>query len=269
MVTAIQPVRYLTATSLRSFRTCERQFFYAHVLRLRKSVRKGVLEFGSACHAGIESFYLQGVKPADEFEKIWTALANTPLEFNRYDTHAGLMKIGCALMNKFLKKHPTDPHTLETQRTAEAKGVPLLGILDWTGKKGRMLIDWKTAASAYTDYKAWIDSQLTFYTYLLAVNERFPEWVGFGVLVKKKDPEIQYTFAKRTPEDLKQFENLVRKQWDRIQHCFETGMWDMNDGQTCSYCDFLDLCLGKDIPDGAFYRREDRNARTEGLAAAS
>ena len=245
-------LRHLSATSLRDFLICPFKGKLAHIDRFRLAKPKAVLEFGTAIHKSIEQFYIEGEDPSEMFKKEWR---NGEYLYTNGDNYETLKKCGELLLKKF-KTHPDTPsdfHTIEKRRYCEVGGVvPFISFIDFTGDNGRLLLDWKTSSCKYPDYKVKLDLQLTAYTYVLAVTERFPEKVGFGVFIKKKDPELQYLFSERDVEQLEQFERLCIKVWNDIHNTYFPANFPKVPGNHCSMCDYVPICLEEEVPEGYY-----------------
>lgn len=246
-------LRCLTASSLRDFLTCGEKGRLANIKRIRATKRKATLAFGTTIHASLEKFYLTGEAelPAGTFRQIWEPEKESPYEYSQYDTHGSLLIAGSMLMEKFPDHplRPKEPMALENSRYVVVGGtVPFYGILDYegtytNGSPGKIeILDWKTAGQRYGEHKAALDLQLTSYYYLKMMTERQPDRVGFGVFVKKKrEPEIQFQYATRTRDQLREWEKLVEKVWRDVH---ESELHRVP-GAHCSWCDYLPLCLGQ------------------------
>ena len=250
---------YLTASSLRDFLTCPEKFKLGHVLKLRKKVPKAILAFGTTVHYSIAKKFVEKIPAPETFKQIWSAEDETQYEFSDGDSHEIFLIQGESLLREW-ENHPEtvrleDVTSVEQSRYIEIAGqVPFYSTIDFTGENGKLLLDWKTAVSRYPDHKAKLDLQLTAYTYVLAELERTPERVGFGVLIKKKVPEIQYLFSERNAEDLKNFEKLVLNVWEQVK----SEKFFRVPGFHCSWCDFLPLCLEEPDAEEKFIVSSDR-----------
>lgn len=250
---------YLTATSLKDFLMCPFKFKLGHIDRLRKKIPKAILAFGTTIHYSIAKFYIEQETPAETFSKIWLNEAETEYEFSNGDTHSSLHEQGLQLLSLWHQHSETpDPEkatSVERERYIEVAGeVPFWSTIDFTGENGELLLDWKTSLSRYPEHKVKLDLQLTAYAYVLAVTEKTPSRVGFGVLVKRKVPEVQYLFATRSKEELQNFERLVLKTWQDI----EDGHFHRAPGAHCSWCDYLGLCLGEPEAEKDFVIMKER-----------
>ena len=119
-----------------------------------------------------------------------------------------------------------------------ALDAPFLGIIDLVGQVDDRLtvIDFKTAGSDYEEHEAALSDQLTAY----ALAEPEAQQVALCVLVKTKEPRIEWHFAKRSADALAEYLEKVRLVSDDIA----AGKFYKRPGRQCASCDFLPVCLG-------------------------
>jgi len=253
-------LRYLTYSILRDFLICPEKGRLAHIEKLKKPGIKSVLLWGTGIHFGIEGYYKTGINPWETFETFWMDAVKQEkeqIEYRDGETSEELLKAGKLTLVKWLshEETPREYHLIESNQRIEICGIPFYATIDFVGERGNLLIDWKTSSCRYNPLKPYYDLQLTAYSYILAnVFEKTPEKVGFGVFIKKKDPEVQYVWGRsRTGDDFENFEKMVMKVWRDI----ERGEFFRNPGMHCQWCDFLPLCLGEaDFDD--YERKTDR-----------
>src|SRR5205809_2161176 len=103
-------------------------------------------------------------------------------------------------------------HKFELRVTA--LDAPFVGIIDLVGQVDDRLtvIDFKTAGSDYEDHEAALSDQLTAY----ALAEPEAEQVALCILVKTKEPRIEWHFAKRGADALAEYLDKVRLVSDDI-----------------------------------------------------
>ena len=243
--------------------TCPEKGRLSHIKRLRKPGVKSVLLFGTGLHLGIEGYYLRGDNPLNTFEAFWydVLVSGEDIEWREGESGEELMDAGKVLLKRWMEHEetPGEYDLVESNQRVEIAGIPFYATIDFVGDNGRFLIDWKTSSFRYNPLKAEYDLQLTVYSYILAeVFERTPERVGFGVFVKKKEPEVQYVWGRgRTREDFKNLEKIVGKVWVDI----ERREFYRNFGIHCQWCDFLPLCIGEVdesayvLKDNSYYRK--------------
>ena len=115
--------------------------------------------------------------------------------------------------------------------------MPFVGVIDLVadldGK--RTVVDFKTANAAYQEHEAILSDQLT--AYQLAEPE--VEQTALCVLVKTKEPKIEWHMANRSGDDLTEF--LVKA--DIVAHDIAAGRFYKRPGKWCSWCDYLPVCV--------------------------
>jgi len=97
------------------------------------------------------------------------------------------------------------------------------------------VVDFKTANAAYQEHEAVLSDQLTAYQ----LAEPDAEQTALCVLVKTKEPKIEWHVAKRSGDDLAEF--LARA--DYVAHEIADGRFYKRPGQGCAWCDYLPVCV--------------------------
>jgi hypothetical protein len=100
----------------------------------------------------------------------------------------------------------------------------------------RTVVDWKTAGSAPDGYEAEMSDQLT--AYKLAEPET--EQLALCVLVKTKEPQIEWHCVDRTGEQLTEYLAKV----GYVARAITAGRFYKRSGLWCAWCDYLPVCLG-------------------------
>ena len=105
--------------------------------------------------------------------------------------------------------------------------LPFVGVIDLVadldGK--RTVVDFKTANAAYQEHEAVLSDQLT--AYQLAEPEA--EQTAPCVLVKTKEPKIEWHVARRSGDDLTEFLEKA----DHIAHKVADGRFSKRPGKWC------------------------------------
>jgi hypothetical protein len=99
------------------------------------------------------------------------------------------------------------------------------------------VIDFKTATSSYAEHEALLSDQLL--AYRLAEPDAVQS--ALCVLVRTKEPRIEWHVTDRGPEHLTEYLDKVRQVAADItgaRFFKRPGLW-------CSWCDFLPVCLGE------------------------
>lgn len=237
--------KYLSFSGLKNYLSCPEKYKKAQLERLRLIVPKAYFAFGKAVHKGIEKKIAEGLNPVSVFQETWEYEKGVDLLYGTKESHQSLMEMGSRMIQAWEEDVTTKelleaPSTVEVPLSAEVEGVPLYGIVDYLSTEA--VIDWKTASSDYGEEKA-IDLQLPFYS-LLTGN---PEILyGFGVLIKNKTPRVQYMFLPQG--DIENLKDLIVQAWEGIT----SGKFPRIPNSTCSFCDYLPLCLGKEGAEGLY-----------------
>jgi RecB family exonuclease len=95
--------------------------------------------------------------------------------------------------------------------------------------------DFKTSASSYAKHEVELSDQLT--AYQLAQPEA--EQMALCVLVKTREPKIEWHVSERNPADLIEYlakAGYVTREIADSRFYKRHGMW-------CAWCDFLPVCL--------------------------
>jgi len=239
------PLGYLTISMVQEYDHCPRQYFYEYVEGYKPVLPNVNLVFGSIMHEAIAEGLRTGYLSADTFLKRWKAVGD--LQYSGRDTHKSLEVKGVKLVEKLLEAEvlKLDVEAIEKAYETELPdGTLFKGTADLIYKvKGeRILLDWKTSGSSFFDCRPHLDDQLTAYSFLSGVSK-----VAYGVLLKKKDPEVRFYFSSRKEEDYLDLQVKTMKTASDI----ERGFFYKNPSPVqCSLCPFCSLCLGK-VPEVA------------------
>lgn len=241
--------RYLSVSGLKNYLSCPHKYYKAQIEKLRPIVPKAYFSFGKAIHKGIEKKIVENLNPVEVFQEVWAYEEAVDMQYGSRETHAILKEVGSRMLSAWESDITTQellevPARCEAELQAEVGGIPIYGIVDYLSEEA--VIDWKTASSEYGEEKA-LDLQLPFYSLLLESSGHNPERLyGFGVLVKNKTPRVQYMFLLQ--RDTGELKELVQRAWEGII----AGEFPRISNSTCSYCDFLPLCLGKEGAEGLY-----------------
>jgi CRISPR/Cas system-associated exonuclease Cas4 (RecB family) len=232
---------YLSISGLKNYLSCPEKYKKAQIERLKPIIPKAYFAFGRAIHKGIEKRIAENLKPAEAFQKVWEHEAAVDLLYNSRESHSILMEQGTRMLQAWESDITTQellevPAKSEVPISKEVDGVPLYGIVDFISTD--VVIDWKTASSEYGEEKA-LDLQLPFYSLLLGDDTAEYQY-GFGVLIKNKTPRVQYLFL--PIEDTQNLRELIARSWEGILE----EKFPRIPNSTCSFCDYLPLCLGKE-----------------------
>src|SRR5262249_16500444 len=150
--------------------------------------------------------------PIDFFHRTWNELKDVKLTYGKKQTWEKLQASGQGLLQKFLQEElGRISHVRAVEKKFELNitglDLPFIGIIDLVAEveDKNTVADFKTAASDYEDHEAPLSDQLT--AYQLAEPEA--EQVGLWVLIKTKEPKIEWHPSNRSPEQLMKYISKV------------------------------------------------------------
>jgi len=233
----------LSYSRINRYLTCPEQYRLYYLEKLRLKVESASLVFGARIHLALADLFRSGVDPVDTFQKDWESLKEVELNYGKRESWEGLKGKGAKLLEKFLKAEaPKIQHIESVEKKFELRitllELPFVGIADLVAQVNglKTVVDFKTSGSDYEDHEVMLSDQLT--AYWLADPEA--QKVALCVLVKTKEPMIEWHFAERDAERLTEY--LAKVQI--ISEDIHTGKFYKRPGKHCSYCDFLPVCLG-------------------------
>ena len=234
---------HLSYSRINRYLTCPEQYRLHYIEKLRPKVESAGLVFGALIHVVLADFFRAATAPVEAFRGEWENLKDIELRYNKRDSWQGLMEKGEKLMQKFLQKvAPKVQRVFSVEKKFElaidSLNVPFIGIMDLVAQMDCQIIivDFKTAASGYEDHEVALSDQLT--AYWLANPEAYK--VALCILVKTKEPRIEWHFAERNANHLTEFLDKVRL----VSEDIAAREFYKRPGKHCGYCDFLPVCLG-------------------------
>ena len=238
-----EPAPHLSHFRINRYLTCPEQYRLYYVENLWPKVESASLVFGVVIHAAIADLFRTGEDPVEHFVRDWQNLKEVELRYKKRESWEDFGAKGEKLLTKFLAEEAPKiqqafgiEHKFELRVTA--LDAPFVGIIDLVGQVEDRLtvIDFKTAGSDYEDHEAALSDQLTAY----ALAEPEADQVALCILVKTKEPRIEWHFAKRSAGDLAEYLDKVRLVSDDIA----AAKFYKRPGKHCAWCDFLPVCLG-------------------------
>lgn len=234
---------HLSFSRISRYQTCPAQYRYYYLDRLRPKMLSASLLFGQTVHQALTQFFHNGESPAEFFEQHWGEVKELKLRYSARETWDGLRERGKTLLTKFVAEElPKLERVVDSEKafelTVSSLRMPLVGIIDLLAMVGGELtvVDFKTAGAAYDDHEVVLSDQLT--TYHLA--EPDARQSAFCVLVKTKEPKIEWHFSRRSGEQLSEFLAKV----ETVAQAIAAGVFYKRPGQWCAWCDYLPCCLG-------------------------
>jgi RecB family exonuclease len=212
------------------------------VEKLRPRIYSASLVFGQAVHQALAAFFRTGADPAISFAAIWKEAGQAELRYGPRESWERLNETGRVLLVKFVAEEVLRISKVTASEKAFELGItgidtPFIGVVDLVadldGK--RTVTDFKTSASSYAEYEAQLSDQLTAYQ----LAEPDAEQMALCVLVKTKEPKIEWHVSQRNPDDL--FDYLAKAGY--VAREIAAGRFYKRPGMWCAWCDFLPVCL--------------------------
>ncbi len=233
---------YLSYSRINRYLHCPEQYRLYYVENLRPKRPSASLVFGQIVHQALAGFFQQKEDPAKAFLALWEEVREVDFNYGQKESWEKLQTSGQALLAKFLcEELPRLSNVVAAERKFELKITSLdllfVGIIDLIADLDarRTVIDFKTAASSYQEHEVKLSDQLT--AYQLAEPEA--EQAALCVLVKTREPKIEWYKAGRSGEDLMEF--LTKA--DIVAQDIATSRFYKRPGMWCSYCDYLPVCV--------------------------
>jgi CRISPR/Cas system-associated exonuclease Cas4 (RecB family) len=238
-----QPTPHLSYSQINRYLTCPEQYRLYYVEKLRPRIESASMVFGALVHIALADLFRSGLDPIETFRREWQNLKNIALHYKNRDSWESLMGKGESLLQKFLREEvPKIQKVVSVEKKFELSvtslPLPFIGIVDLTAEvEGQTtIVDFKTASSAYEDHEVALSDQLT--AYWLADPQA--QKVALCVLVKTKEPRIEWHFAERDAGRLAEYLAKVRI----VSGDIAAEKFYKRAGKHCGYCDFLPVCLG-------------------------
>lgn len=184
-------------STLSDFHRCQQYYKLKHIDGLDDGLGKSAdIVFGSCIHLGVQDLF-EGGDGVTVYKTYWGLQKDKDLEYTRYG-HEALEHIGTTLLEVFKDEHMKkfEPLHLERKMTTSLGKHTFSGTVDCIAKfKGKIsVVDWKTAAYPYDQYKLVVNEQTYGYAHLaqqeLGVDV---EQLVYGVAIKdEKNPRWQF-----------------------------------------------------------------------------
>jgi CRISPR/Cas system-associated exonuclease Cas4 (RecB family) len=234
---------HLSYSRINRYLTCPEQYRLYYLENLRPRIESAGLLFGALIHVSLAELFRSGVDPVETFRREWQNLQDVELRYNKRESWEDLKEKGEKLLQKFVQEEaPKIQEVFGIEKKFElaisSLDLPFVGIVDLVAslKGHKTIVDFKTATSDYEDHEVALSDQLT--AYWLAEPEASE--VALCVLVKTKEPKIEWHFAGRNSDHIAEYLKKVRLIAEDIQ----AGKFYKRPGKHCAYCDFLPVCLG-------------------------
>jgi RecB family exonuclease len=234
---------FLSYSRVQRYLHCPEQYRLYYIEHLRPKVPDASLVFGQVVHQSLANLLGKGEDAVRCFLELWDHLKGIELGYNQRESWDKLRAIGEALLAKFVKD---ELPKLGTSRAVEqvfelaitTLEAPFVGVIDLVTEVDakRTVVDFKTAATSLQPHEVKLSDQLTAYK----LAEPQIEQVALCVLVKTKEPKIEWHVSDRSGQQLTEYLAKV----GYVSREIAAGHFYKRPGMWCTWCDFLPVCLG-------------------------
>jgi RecB family exonuclease len=234
---------YLSYSRINRYLHCPEQYRLYYIEKLRPRFPAATLVFGQVIHAAIAQFFIEHGKPETFFGSAWDEVRKIDLTYNQKDSWEKLRAVGAGLLGKFGEEYPRKINRVTgVEKRFEIRitsfTAPLVGYIDLIAEIDgkRTVLDFKTAAASYEEHEVTLSDQLTAYQ----LAEPGAEQTGLCVLVKTKEPKVEWHFSKRNGSQIAEFLDKT----EYVAHEIHSGRFYKRIGKWCSWCDYMPVCIG-------------------------
>ena len=234
---------HLSHSRINRYLHCPEQYRLYYIENLRPRFPSASLVFGKILHQALAHLFQTGEDPVQFFLQNWGGAKELDLTYSQRDSWDKLQAAGRVLLEKFLREELPRLGKIQAAEKAfeldiTTLDLPFVGFIDLIAEVDgkHTLVDFKTSASAYQDHEVAMSDQLT--AYQLAEPEA--EQAALCVLIKTKEPKIEWQVASRTSDQLVEYVSKARL----IAHEISSDHFYKRPGKWCAWCDYLPVCLG-------------------------
>jgi putative RecB family exonuclease len=233
---------HLSYSRINRYLHCPEQYRLYYIEKLRPRFPSAAMVFGQVMHAALALFFLDGGRPGPFFDAAWDEVRQIDLTYNQKESWEKLKTIGPGLLQKFQQdfmkrisrvagvEKPFEIR-ITSLNMAMVGAIDLIAAVD--GKN--TVLDFKTSGSSYEKHEVALSDQLTAYQ----LAEPGAEQTGLCVLVKTKDPKVEWHLSSRNGNQITEFldkAEYVAREITANRFYKRSGMW-------CSWCDYLPVCV--------------------------
>jgi CRISPR/Cas system-associated exonuclease Cas4 (RecB family) len=233
---------HLSHSRINRYLLCPEQYRLYYVENLRPRRYSASLVFGQVVHQALASFFRTSAEPAASFAALWKEAGQVELRYGNRESWEKLNESGRTLLAKFVAEELSRISKVTASEKAFELGItgidePFIGVIDLVGDldKKKTVVDFKTSGSVYAEHEVALSDQLT--AYQLAEPDAVQ--MALCVLVKTKEPKIEWHVSQRNPDDLLDY--LTKAGY--VAHEIAANRFYKRPGMWCSWCDFLPVCL--------------------------
>jgi putative RecB family exonuclease len=252
---------HLSVSGIEDYMECGLHFKFSRIDKLKTKYRADALVFGGTIHKVLAEYnqerligkILTVAELQDLFEKHWTtnAKGQKDILYKKGNTFESLMHEGKELIRVFgenAESHMQE-HTVIAIEEAfvfylSGLPIPMIGAMDLVeeDEHGAIhIIEYKTAAAAYSADKVKTHFQLTVYQIAAKANGYGDRAINLGIdcLIKTKEPKFERYVTARAPIDEAKAIKRIQAVWHGIERKVfipNTNSWK------CKDCGYLDDC---------------------------
>lgn len=231
----------LSATSLRTYRTCPQKWKLKYVDR-HEEEDKPFFNLGSAVHAALEAFYDGRVSGPPPLEEVLEAFREEfdPEAYPDEEGRERRRADGLRMVREFYEEHADDFRpalAVEKRLDFEVEGVSFVGYvdrIDRTGDDRLRVVDYKTGGSFDLD-RVRGSTQLTLYQ--LGAEQKFGREVESLVLYHVPT-QTPFEVDRHGEEQIAEVREKVRS----VARGIEREAFEPDPGPHCRWCDFQPFC---------------------------
>lgn len=233
---------HLSYSRINRYLHCPEQYRLYYIEKLRPRFPAAAIVFGQVMHAALALFFFDHGRPAAFFDEAWSEVKQIDLTYKEKESWEKLKASGSGLLEKFqqdfLKRisrvagvEKRFEIRITSLKMAMVGAIDLVAHID--GKN--TVLDFKTSASSYEEHEVAFSDQLTAYQ----LAEPAAEQTGLCVLVKTKDPKVEWHLSKRTGDQITEF--LAKAEY--VAREIAAARFYKRSGKWCSWCDHLPVCV--------------------------
>lgn len=238
-----RPPPFLSHSQISRYLHCPEQYRLYYIEGLRPRYPGANLVFGQVLHQALAHLFRERGDPVRFFLETWEGTKDVELTYNERDSWEKLRTAGQGLLAKFVREDLPRLSAVEAvEKSFElditALDLPFVGIIDLIAKLGGKgtVVDFKSSGSTVEPHEAALSDQLTAYQ----LAEPQAERLALCVLVKTKEPKIEWHVTSRSPDQVVEYLTKARL----VAREISAGHFYKRPGKWCGWCDFLPVCVG-------------------------
>lgn len=235
---------HLSYSRINRYLHCPEQYRLYYIENLRPRFPSASLVFGQIMHQALAFFFQEHGDALALFQKAWGDAKHVTLTYSQRESWEKLRASGEDLLAKFFREELPKLGSIKASEkgfklNVTSLDLPFIGVIDLIAdlENKKTVVDFKTSGSAYEEHEVVLSDQLTAYQ----LAEPDAEQAALCVLIKTKEPKIDWHLAKRPSEQLIEFLSKA----ELVGREITAGRFYKRPGKWCTWCDYLPVCTGK------------------------